>query len=329
MKTNTTFDIPWQEVTALGQQTMLDQKVFSISWILGRFCNYSCSYCWPYAHSDKPDYADFQLYTSAINSIKKQARHNGFNRFHWSFSGGEPTAYKRLLDLIAYLDDSHTDYQSIHMTTNLSPGTQWWEKWIENTSHVQRKSITASFHHEHADEKEFADKCLFLIERGVFVTVNQVMVPSEFDILYQRCKRFADAGINVTLKPQSNSSANAIVEGYSDHMIDLMQNGFPQRHLDQEVYQLRLSDAVGNDYYLDQAERLNAFDFNKFKNWQCSAGYQSVIIRGNQVKRGYSCSDSMLGTLEQGFKLFGQPVNCVTERCVSSADNKIPKCKLI
>ncbi|SVB74055.1 uncharacterized protein METZ01_LOCUS226909, partial [marine metagenome] len=30
---------------------MLENNVFSVSWILGRFCNYDCSYCWPYAKS--------------------------------------------------------------------------------------------------------------------------------------------------------------------------------------------------------------------------------------------------------------------------------------
>ncbi len=54
MQTN--FDIPFKNIVEFGQQTMLDQKLFSVSWILSRFCNYNCSYCWPYAHSDKPDH---------------------------------------------------------------------------------------------------------------------------------------------------------------------------------------------------------------------------------------------------------------------------------
>ena len=89
------FDVPWKQIVSLGQQTMLDQQVFSVSWILGRFCNYACSYCWPYAHSNTPDFQDFDIYTQTIDSIKAQARQNKFNRFHWSFSGGEPTAYKK------------------------------------------------------------------------------------------------------------------------------------------------------------------------------------------------------------------------------------------
>jgi len=33
-------NIPFNEIIRFGQRTMLDQKLFSTSWILGRFCNY-------------------------------------------------------------------------------------------------------------------------------------------------------------------------------------------------------------------------------------------------------------------------------------------------
>jgi len=149
--------------------------------------------------------------------------------------------------------------------------------------------------------------------------VNQVMVPEKFFETLERCNRLRARGINVTLKPQSNDTATAIVEGYTPEMIRIMQDDFEQ----QEGFQIRLTDGDQN-YFIDQAERFNALDFNKFNGWYCNAGYQSVIIRGNEVKRAYSCKEENLGTLEK-FTLFSAPQPCVTERCVSSADSKIPK----
>jgi organic radical activating enzyme len=322
------FDkIPFDRITKFGQQTMLQYPLFSISWILGRFCNYKCSYCWPYANSSTPDYQSLDTYKKSIDEIKRQAKANGFRDFHWSFSGGEPTAYKHLLELIRHLDDNVTPYQSIHLTTNLSPSKKWWMNWGMATELIQRKSITASFHSEFANESEFTDKCLFLMGENVHVTINQVMVPDQFDELYARCKRFSDKGINVTLKPQSNDTATEIVSGYNDEMITLMRNGFPQQHKKTQFYQIKLYEN-DTEYELDQAERFNAFGFNKFEGWSCNSGYQSVIIRSNEVKRGYSCRDEILGTLDNGFTLFSEPKVCVTPSCVSSADSKIPKCKL-
>ena len=320
--------IPFQNIVRFGQRTMLDRPLFSVSWILGRFCNYKCSYCWPYARSDIQDYQSFETYTSAVDQIKSQARQNGFNQFHWSFSGGEPTAYKRLLDLVKHLDDGPTTpYQGIHMTTNLSPGSKWWNTWCRNTEMLQRRSVTASFHDEFAKEQEFGDKCLQLMYETVHVTVNQVMVPEKFYELYERCERFSKRGINVTLKPQSDSTASSVVDGYTEEMIHLMQTGFTQKSNGEEVYQIALYDQNDNQYLFDQAERFNAFGFNKFRGWNCNSGYQSVIVRGNEVKRSYSCHDQPLGTLTEGFKLFDMPQQCITPTCVSSADSKIPKWK--
>ena len=321
--------IPFDNIKKFGQHTMLNRPLFNVSWILGRFCNYKCSYCWPYANTDKPDHQNLEVYKNTIDEIKRQARENGFTEFHFSFSGGEPTAYKHFGELVEYYcSDTEAPYQSIHLTTNLSPGEKWWTRFIDNTRHLTRRSITASYHAEFANEKDFGDRCIQLMEGGVFVTINQVMVPEHFEEYYERCNRFADKGINVTLKPQSDPTASRIVDGYTDKQIDQLQTGFPQNFKGQEVLQIYLEDPKGNNYMLDQAERFNAFGFNKFVDWNCNAGYQSCIIRGNEVKRAYSCHDDILGNLDKGFKLFNGPRKCITPTCVSSADSKIPKVKL-
>jgi organic radical activating enzyme len=315
-------EIPFNNIIKFGQETMLDNNLFSISWILGRFCNYKCSYCWPYANSQTPDHQELEVYTRTIDNIRMQASNNGYTKFHWSFSGGEPTAYKHFLVLAGKVL-----FDSIHMTTNLSPGIQWWERWLKATVLSRRRSITASFHHEFADEKEFGDKILYLMERGVLVTINQVMVPEQFVDLYIRCKRFSERGINVTLKPQTDPTASHIVDGYTEDMMNLMRTGFPQYTVDQEVLQVKLIDNEQKVWYIDQAERLNSFGFNKFNGWVCNSGYQGIVIRENEVKRSYSCHDEILGTLDKGFTIFTEPKECITPTCMSSADSKIPKVK--
>jgi len=319
-------NIPFDNIVKFGQRTMLESPLFSVSWILGRFCNYDCSYCWPYARSSTPDHQQLEVYLSTIDNIKKQARANNFSNFHFSFSGGEPTAYKQFGAVIKhYAEDSNAEYQSLHMTTNLSPGQSWWNRYLKYTSSLQRRSITASYHDEFANEQDFGDKCLALMEGGVFITINQVMVPDRFDELYSRLKRFADRGINVTLKPQSDPTASFVINEYTEDQIATMREGFPQQWQGEQIAQVVLYDEKGIEYGIDQAERFNAFGFNKFKGWTCNAGYQGIVIRENEVKRSYSCHEQPLGTLTDGFKIFDTPRLCVTPSCVSSADSKIPK----
>ena len=83
--------------------------------------------------------------------------------------------------------------------------------------------------------------------------------------------------------------------------------------------QVEFRDKDGKAWYMDQAERFNAFNFNKFKGWSCSAGHQGIIIRepDGSVKRSYSCHDVPLGNIETGFKLFSKTAQCITDSCVS------------
>jgi hypothetical protein len=183
-----------------------------------------------------------------------------------------------------------------------------------------------------------------------------VMVPEWFDRDWNNALFFHNQGINVTLKPQSDPTASRVVDGYSADMLNRLYNGMPQRsfteiknkyvvrpeptfvktsdplywedhsHIPQDL-QIEFVDSNGKYWYMDQAERFNAFNFNKFKGWECSSGYRSIIIRepDGSIKRSYSCHDQPLGNIETGFQLFNSPKPCVSPSCVSSADSKIPK----
>ena len=355
--------IPFDDIVKVGQRTLLYRDLFTVSWLLGRFCNYRCSYCWPYARSDRKDHRPTQLAFHTIDEIKRQARDNGFNSFHFSLSGGEPTFHPGYLDILKYLaDDVHnTNYTSIHMTSNCSRPIKWFRTYVDYAKPFHRASITASLHVEHVNTKDkmqdFADKLNLCQEYDVQVTINQVMVPEHFERDWENALFFHEQGINVTLKPQSDPTASRVVDGYKDEDLKRLYNGMPQRAFtetkriwnnrprpqfqvpagitgknDASVpwhMQVELQDSKGKKWYMDQAERFNAFNFNNFEGWRCNAGYSGIIIRepDGSVKRSYSCHDVPLGNIETGFQLFKTPKKCITKSCVSSADSKIPKSK--
>lgn len=350
--------IPFQNIVHFGQRSLLYRDLFVVSWLLGRYCNYRCSYCWPYARADVKDHRPYEVIEKTMNEIIRQARERNLNSFHFSFSGGEPTLHPNYLEILQHLGSylETTNYQSTHMTSNCSQPIRWFEKYTEATKNFHRVSVTASYHKEFAKKDVLAEKLIFLQRQDVQVTINMVMVPERFDLLWQDALFFHEKGINVTLKPQSNKSATKIVDGYTDEQIKMLKVGMPQidytsKRQEQEgrliarpksriqgpsinsksggKFQVELTDKNEEVYFLDQAERLNSFGFNNFKDWICSAGYRSIIIRepDGVIKRGYSCADPVLGTLENGFQLFNDPQPCISSSCVSSADNKIPKRK--
>ena len=97
-----------------------------------------------------------------------------------------------------------------------------------------------------------------------------------------------------------------------------------------QIMQVELTDEDGGVWFMDQAERFNAFNFNSFQGWLCDSGYRSIVIRepDGSIKRSYSCWDEPLGYIETGFTLFPERKPCITPTCVSSADSKIPKRRL-
>jgi hypothetical protein len=207
--------------------------------------------------------------------------------------------------------------------------------------------------------QDFADKLKLCQAYDVQVTINMVMVPEWFDRDYDNALFFHEQGINVTLKPQSDPTASFVVHGYTPEMLEKLHNGMPQRAFTEnraklfnivkrpkpkfyttpdpiykeenssvpQHFQVEFTDRQQKVWYMDQAERFNAFNFNKFEGWECSSGYRSIIIRepDGSVKRSYSCYDVPLGNIETGFKLFDSPKPCISPSCVSSADSKIPK----
>lgn len=355
--------IPFNDIVQVGQRNLLYRDLFTVSWLLGRYCNYRCSYCWPYARSDTKDHRPTELCISTIDEIKRQARMNGFNSFHFSLSGGEPTFHPGYLDILKHLADDvgNTNYTSIHMTSNCSRPIKWFETYVKHAKSFHRASITASLHTEHLDTQEkmqeFADKLIFCQTHDVQITINMVMVPEQFDRDYANALFFHEQGINVTLKPQSDPTASRVVDGYTTEQMKQLWNGMPQRAYteskrttvrplpkfqipantvgenDSSVpahMQVEFTDKDGKKWYMDQAERFNAFGFNNFKGWHCNSGFQGIVIRepDGGIKRSYSCNDVPLGNIETGFKLFDKPMKCISTACVSSADSKIPK-KLI
>ncbi len=359
---------PYDDIVRVGQRTMLYRDMFSVSWLLGRFCNYRCSYCWPYARSDRKDHRPTELCLRTIDEIKRQARERGFNSFHFSLSGGEPTFHPGYLDIMKHLSDDapNTNYTSVHMTSNCSRPIKWFNTYVDYASKFHRASITCSLHVEHVNTPEkmqdLADKLILCQEHDVQITINMVMVPEKFQEYYDNALFFNEQGINVTLKPQSDPTASRVVDGYTDEMKALLHNGMPQRAYTEakakqkklvtrpqptfmrapdpiyrnfgeentpQHFQVEFKDSEHKEWYMDQAERFNAFNFNKFNGWECSSGYRSIIIRepDGSIKRSYSCVDQPLGNIETGFKLFDGPVKCITGACVSSADSKIPKRK--
>ena len=188
-----------------------------------------------------------------------------------------------------------------------------------------------------------------MLEQGISCRIFLVMFPERFDLLWKEAEYFYNIrSLNVVLQAQQMYSQNKRVSGYTEDMIEKLQTAFPfkkeycnkgiwksnppfRKRILQKINNhgfMELIDSNGNSWYLDSCDRLNAFNFNQYTGWECSAGYRSLIIdtEGN-IKRGHNCYEKPIGHIDKNFNLHSTIKPCITPVCSCTADNKIPKRK--
>jgi MoaA/NifB/PqqE/SkfB family radical SAM enzyme len=131
-------------------------EFFSLTWMLGSFCNYDCMYCPSELHdhqSKNHDLADLKM---AWQKIHKKTQHLSMP-YKLSFTGGEVTASKSFLPFVKWLRNKKNKFnvKMISITTNGSASVRYY---TDLANFVE--SISFSTHSEFINEKKFFETCV-------------------------------------------------------------------------------------------------------------------------------------------------------------------------
>lgn len=136
-------------------------KYYSLTWMLGAFCNYDCSYCPTELHDTTSRPHDLETLKTAWKNVYQTTQHLGL-KYKISFTGGEVTANKNFLPFLEWLRSTYPDIVMALLTTNGSASANYYL----NLAKVV-ESISFSTHSEFMDEEQFLDKT---------VKINSVMI---------------------------------------------------------------------------------------------------------------------------------------------------------
>lgn len=145
-------------------------EVFSITWELGRRCNYDCMYCSPKWHDSTSKHKDLETLKKNWIEIfqRTQARQL---KYKISFTGGEVTGNKDFLPFVKWLRSEYGGYLSqLLLTTNGSATFKYYLKLFDVID-----NISFSTHSEHIDEQKFFDTVIELsktVSKDKFLHVN-------------------------------------------------------------------------------------------------------------------------------------------------------------
>ena len=182
---------------------------FFITWFVTFRCNYRCPYCWQEAAAD--GYRKHR-----IKEIAPQIWADAFKRLKPSeiyFTGGEPSLYKNLPDLIAALDPSIR----LSMSSNLGSSFSL-DRWIRNVDATRFSALYISFHPTQVGIDEFLHKLEVLVEAryqglGVRMVLYPANLPNAQELL-DRCRRL---GVPVKFEPFVPPESNSVTFDHGFH----------------------------------------------------------------------------------------------------------------
>ena len=282
------------------------QNSIKVEWNIGKRCNYDCSYCPSSIHDNFSPHLDIAVAKLVIDKLASLGK-----PIRLSFTGGEPCVHPNFEEILDYARRKNF---WISVTTNgtrkdtwyaVQPVHQWvfslhfeydWQRVLETILNVNNKwhkdtlLVNVMAHHDKMDEVKEAVTILEIQE--VSHNVRRIRwTEGDHDL-------FDDMRYNLTdlewiLKYPSTVKTNVVIN--------------------EELH-----------YHANDVIKLH---LNKYKDWTCNAGLESLMINWDgEVHRATCRVGGSLGNIyEDTFVAPSDPVICTRDWCTCAADIPITK----
>jgi len=160
-----------------------------VQWFVTWKCNYKCHYCWQEANPE--------FYRNApITRVPAMKWAGAFNRLKPKFlylTGGEPTLYKHLPEMLSLIDDQ----THLIMTTNLGFDLDL-EKFVNLVAPSKFSELMVSYHPTQVGQEDFSRRIRALVKAGFdTLGIEMVLNPSNLSEIPFLNRLVADCGIKV------------------------------------------------------------------------------------------------------------------------------------
>lgn len=285
-------------------------NAIKVEWNLGKRCNYDCSYCPSEVHdstSPHRGWTNLQDTVDRLTSLGKPIR--------LSFTGGEPTVHPKFKELIQYC--KHAGVKWISVTTN---GTLPYEFYAS----LDIDQIVFSIHLEY-DWKRVFNTIESITDLTKIKVIAQIMAHhNHMDAVFQLRARCLLATIPSTVR------RIRWTQGDHDLFDDMRYHPDHLNWIKEQESTVQPNTII---FYKDKAmEQRHANDIiklhlNKYKDWSCNAGIESLMINWDgDVHRATCRVGGSLGNIYSGsFVIPSEPVTCDRNFCTCSADIPLTK----
>ena len=284
-----------------------------IEWNLGKRCNYDCSYCPASIHDNSSPHTNIEILKATIDQLTSLGK-----PIRLSFTGGEPTVHPKFSELIKYA--RYKGISWISVTTN---GTLPYEFYIS----LAVDQLVFSLHLEYDWQR-------------VYNTMSKVAHYAKIKLIAQIMCHHDHMNSAVTLFARCltdhiPATLRRIRWTQGDHDLfdDMRYHPDYLNWIKQQEATVQPNTII---FYKDRAmEQRHANDMiklhlNKYKEWTCNAGIESLMINWDgDVHRATCRVGGSLGNIYEGnFVAPSEPVTCDRNFCTCAADIPLTKFNL-
>jgi len=224
------LELEYKDFTAIN---LLDGDNLTVTWDVGRRCNYDCTYCPPHRHDNFSPHASLetlkktgQFIFDYANLMMPYKRNRGVNI---NFTGGEPTNNPNFLAFGEWLrktwEEKYKDNYSMNLTitSNGAFGKKMADSICENYGFM-----TISYHAEaHASlKKQVIDNMYYLTEKNFPIKVNVMFHAEYWDECVELCQKLERDGIGYVPRMigEHEDSKNSYAHRYTDEQLQWMKS---------------------------------------------------------------------------------------------------------
>lgn len=330
--------------------------VVSVLWMLGKRCNFDCSYCPPHTHDSVSPFVDVSRAKDFVEAVHDYCETTN-RRVKWAFTGGEPFLDPGFDDI--YLRAARSPAcEQIGVTTNGSLPLSVYTQAAAVMSH-----ISFSIHLERSAEEiqDILHKCRE-IQHQCNLSVNLMYLPGSTQqvdrirqqlidqhtpFVVRKITPPVDSVQHLPYTRQGNGRKNinlSTMSQQSTHKIMFKQNAdqIRQANIDRyysesdQKYLLYVNAGAAwhncgvwfddGSYEELNSDHLLSHDWTNFNGWICYAGVDSLYVDfDGQIYRANCMYGEHLGRIGPGVAFVKDPIRCGRQCCQCSVDIPIRK----
>ena len=321
------------KVIPIRVQKLIPQQYKFIEWKIHNVCNYNCSFCEP-RHKDGStkwlSLEKYKEYTDKLISITNS------NSVWFQITGGEPTLYPHLIDLLKYIKSKGV---YISLISNGSRTLRYWselrqENVVDNLIITYHSEMTENYKHVTEVLNLFLDEpidTICLITHTQF-TLNKALIASKYII--------ENTGSYITPKAMYISDYN-IYDTYSTDELEILKSTnsvkghlFNSKRkstipfLNKINHMLKVTYSDGSSKSIDP-QILMKNQENNYKDWSCAIGHNTMRIDSDVIYRGVCEMGDTQSLNDVNIRFAKDYVKCGLTWCFCNTDIIAEKIRII